>query len=157
MDMAVVVCAGGPVRVKLPWVGDAFVVAADGGAVEALRLGLHVDVLIGDMDSVPSDVRDAVSREGGEVRTFPADKDVTDLELAMEAAVSTGARRVLVLGGDGGRFDHLLGNALLLASPRFAGAQIDALLGASRLAVIRAARPSACARRSRPRRTWLTG
>lgn len=140
MDTAIAICAGGPLRVPLPTLASPFVVAADAGAVEAHRLGLHVDVLVGDMDSVPSDVREKVAREGGEVRVFPTHKDATDLELAMDVAIEGGARRILVLGGDGGRLDHLLGNALLLASPRFARVQVDAILGGTRLSVIRGRR-----------------
>jgi thiamine pyrophosphokinase len=41
-----------------------------------------------------------------------------------------------VLGGHGGRLDHLLGNALLLASPAYASAAVTAQMGAALLTVV---------------------
>jgi thiamine pyrophosphokinase len=46
----------------------------------------------------------------------------------------------VVVGGDGGRLDHLLGNAFLLASDRWAGVEIDAVLGDARLWIVRGER-----------------
>ena len=131
---AIVVCAGGPARGALPEIPeDAIVIAADGGIVEAERLGLRVDLLVGDLDSAPAD---AIAR-APRVERHPVDKDASDLELAMEAAVAAEARRIVVVGGDGGRLDHLLGNAFLLGSDRWAAVQIDAVLGDAQIAVVR--------------------
>ena len=71
------------------------------------------------------------------VERHPVDKDATDLELALEAARSRGAGSVVVVGGHGGRLDHLLANALLLASPRFAELRVDARMGDAHVTVIR--------------------
>ena len=60
----------------------------------------------------------------------PTAKDATDLELAVDAAARSGASRIVVVGGGGGRLDHLLANFLLLASPAWAGIEIEARLGA---------------------------
>jgi thiamine pyrophosphokinase len=118
-------------------VEDARVIAADGGLAEAVRLGLHVDVVVGDLDSAsPAEVA-AAEAGGAEVQRHPEDKDATDLELAMERALGDGADRIVVAGGGGGRLDHLLGNALLLASPRWAAATVDAVLGEALLTVVR--------------------
>jgi thiamine pyrophosphokinase len=138
MRSAIVVCAGGPVRRALPaFDPDAVVIAADSGAVEAERLGLRTDRLVGDLDSAPADVVARLEAAGAAVDRFPADKDASDLELALEAAVDGGAERVVVLGGDGGRLDHLLGTAFLLASERWSGVEIDAVLGAALVHVVR--------------------
>jgi thiamine pyrophosphokinase len=118
----------------------AAVIAADGGVAEALRLGLPVDVVVGDLDSAaPEHVR-TVEAAGGRVRRHPTDKDATDLELALDEAMALGADEVLVLGGALGRLDHLLGNLLVLASERFAGMQVDGYLGAAAVHVIRGRR-----------------
>jgi thiamine pyrophosphokinase len=131
---AIVVCAGGPARAVLPAISEeALVIAADAGILEAERLGLRVDLLVGDLDSAPAD---AIAR-APRVERHPVDKDASDLELAMEAAVAGGARRIVVIGGDGGRLDHLLGNALLLGSDRWAAVEIDAVLGDARITVVR--------------------
>jgi len=126
------------VRATLPTLDPgAIVIAADAGVHEAERIGLHVDLLVGDLDSADPAAVARVEATGGRVERHPADKDASDLELALVAAAAADARRVLVLGGDGGRLDHLLGNAFLLASTRFAELRIDAVLGAARIHVIR--------------------
>jgi thiamine pyrophosphokinase len=119
---------------------DRLVIAADSGLDHAHALGFHADLLVGDLDSVdPDRLRDAQER-GTEVEHHPVEKDATDLELALEAARSRGATRVTVVGGTGGRLDHFLANALLLAAPRFGDLDIDALLPPARVAVVRSAR-----------------
>ena len=69
------------------------------------------------------------SRPGTTVDRHPAEKDATDLELAFDAAIARGARRVVLVDGGGDRLDHLLGNLLLLASPAFAGVEVEAFCG----------------------------
>ena len=49
-------------------------------------------------------------------------------------------QRILVLAGDGGRLDHQLSTLLLLASERYAGVQVDALVGEAWVHVVRGAR-----------------
>jgi thiamine pyrophosphokinase len=134
---AIIFCGGGAARLEVEVVSDAFVVAADSGLAEANRLGVRVDLLVGDMDSVAPGDLDAYERAGGEVQRHPEDKDATDLDLAVTAAVVAGAGRLTVVGGDGGRLDHLLGNALLLAAPRYAAVEIDGVFGSTRIHVVR--------------------
>lgn len=118
-------------------VPGALLVAADSGLGHARAAGLVVDVIVGDMDSVePADLEAAIAA-GTTVERHPADKDVTDLELALDTARARGARRVVVVGAGGGRLDHFLANALLLASPAFADLEIEARLGAATATVVR--------------------
>ncbi len=124
MDATAVVFTGGdpvPHDLRLMLPDDAFFIAADSGLRTAFDLEIDVDLVIGDLDSAdPTDVATAIEA-GAEVERHPADKDATDLELALEAALTRGLSPVIVVGGAGwDRFDHLLANALLLASPRFA-------------------------------------
>jgi thiamine pyrophosphokinase len=90
---------------------DAFVIAADSGLHAALALGVDVDLLIGDLDSAdPTAVAEA-RRAGAAVDVHPADKDATDLELALEAAADRGSTRVRVIGGSSlDRIDHFIAN-----------------------------------------------
>jgi thiamine pyrophosphokinase len=134
---ALVFCGGGHASAPLPPLGDALVVAADIGVAEAHRHGLRVDLLVGDLDSSTPEQVDRVAGEGGRIVLHPVDKDATDLELAVEAAAGEGVSRVVVIGGRLGRLDHLLGNALLLASSRFADLEVDAVFGSARLHVVR--------------------
>ncbi len=114
----------------------AFVIAADSGLEQAAGLGLHVDVVVGDMDSVDPDLLAAAEAAGAEVHRHPPDKDATDLELALDAAAARGAARVIVLGGTGGRLDHLLANALLIGSPRYATMAVEWLAGPHRVTAV---------------------
>jgi thiamine pyrophosphokinase len=137
---AIIFCGGGPSRVPFETPDDTFVVAADVGLAEANRLGVSVDLLVGDLDSVSTADLEAFAGSGGEVRRHPEDKDATDLDLALAEAIAAGVERVLVVGGDDGRLDHLIGNALVLASPRYEGVEIDAVFGAARVHVVRSRR-----------------
>ncbi len=135
----VVVTGGGPVDPSaldhLP--EEAIVIGVDSGVAHAIGLGLHVDVAVGDFDSLPADILASVVETGARVERHPVAKDATDLELGLLAALRSGAARVVVVGGHGGRLDHLLANTLLLASPRFAGLVVEALMGPAWVAVAR--------------------
>lgn len=133
----VVVFAGGEppsqeVASRLP--EGAFVIAADSGFDHASRLGVKVDLLVGDLDSVSQRGLDAA---GKKVERHPADKDVSDLTLALRAAARRGARRVVVVGGSGGRIDHLLTNSAVLTSEEFASQQIEWFVGPTTAMVVR--------------------
>jgi thiamine pyrophosphokinase len=116
------------------------VVAADGGLDRALALGVDVDVVIGDLDSVSAAALAAAEEAGTRIVRHPAAKDATDLELALDEAVALGARRVLVVGSNAGRLDHLVASLLLLASDRYAELELDALVGDTLVHVIRGER-----------------
>lgn len=112
------------------------VVAADSGADVARSLGLSPDVIVGDFDSVSPEAAAAVATQ----RRYPADKDATDLALALAEARDRGAGSITVIGGAGGRLDHFLANAAALASDDLAGVQVDAVMGTARLWVVRGRR-----------------
>lgn len=84
------------------------VVAADGGASLCDAAGVVPDAIVGDMDSVTRELLDSLSAEGANVARSNADKDVTDLSLAVDHARSLGATEVLFTGILGGRLDHTL-------------------------------------------------
>ncbi len=112
-----------------------YVIAADGGATLGERLGLGIDLLIGDLDSVPPDLANRLERSGTEVRPHPADKDATDLELALSAAAERGPNRIVVLGGVGfDRPDHIFGNALSIGHTR---PPVEWWIGGSRIHALR--------------------
>ncbi len=109
----------------------AAVICADGGGEAAHAWGLNPRLLIGDMDSIsPATLAELSARPGLEVRRLSVEKDETDLEMALYAAVEMGADEITIVGGLGGRLDHTLGNLYLLAAPRLlsAGAKM-CLLG----------------------------
>lgn len=137
----VVVLAGGPdppSTVALP--ANAVVIAADSGAELAHALGLDVDLVVGDLDSISPTELERLKRSRARVERHPPDKDASDLELALTAAVGLAPERVLVIGGGGGRLDHLLGSLLILAADAYAGISVDAQIGAAAVHVIRGER-----------------
>lgn len=135
----VVVAGGGPphpdVIRDLP--ADALVIAADSGLIHARALGLPVDAVVGDLDSLDPEALAAAEAAGATVQRHDEAKDQTDLELAMDAAMSSHPDRIVVVGSDGGRLDHLLAGVLLLAAPRYGNAAIEARLGPARVTVVR--------------------
>lgn len=135
LDRVTVVFAGGdaPPSGVTRWLPPhARLIAADSGLDHAHRLGFEVDLLVGDLDSVSHLAR---QRHNGEVEPHPEAKDCTDLELAMLAAVPD-ADLVILVGGHGGRLDHLLANAQVLADPRWSQTRVVWLAGEDLVTVV---------------------
>ncbi|RVC59807.1 thiamine diphosphokinase [Mesorhizobium sp.] len=81
------------------------VIAADGGIGHARMLGLTPELWVGDFDSVPADLPHDLAAVPRQV--FPAEKDKTDGELAIAAALERGATGLVLAGAFGGkRADH---------------------------------------------------
>lgn len=127
----VLVFAGGepvsPRRIKRLDKAD-LIIAADSGAESALAAGLTIDVLVGDLDSITRATLDQVHDDATAIEMHAPDKDATDLELALTSALVRGATTVTVIGGQGGRLDHLLGNVAVVSAPRLASLSICWLL-----------------------------
>jgi thiamine pyrophosphokinase len=136
-DVVVVASGPGP-DVAVPDGGT--VIAADGGLDRAAALGLEVDVLVGDLDSVSPAALARAESAGTRIVRHPVAKDATDLELALDEALALGARRVLVIASAGGRLDHLAASLLLLGAERYAELELDALVGDALVHVVRSAR-----------------
>lgn len=118
IDRAIVL-AGGELHTRPDPSWGAIVIAADSGYDHALDLGLAVDILVGDMDSISSAGLDHARTHGVDVLHYPADKDQSDLELAILAAAARNVQRIDVHGGEGGSLGHLLGVALELTDHRW--------------------------------------
>ena len=86
-----------------------YVIAVDAGFAHLEAIGAVPDMAVGDFDSlgyVPKCRR--VSRH-------PVKKDKSDMELAMEKALSWGHDELIVYGALGARLDHTLANLQLFA------------------------------------------
>lgn len=108
---------------------DDWIVAADGGTSHALLCGCTPHLIIGDMDSFPTGRQAELEEQGAQFLNFPADKDETDLELALLHAASNGATTILIVGALGGRLDQLLANVQLLARPELANLDVRIVTG----------------------------
>jgi len=90
------------------------VLASDGGYRTAKKMGLNIDVLIGDFDSITSEDLKEAKKKGIKIISFPTDKDKTDGELTVDYAVSLGSKEIVILGSFKEELDHALGNLFLL-------------------------------------------
>jgi thiamine pyrophosphokinase len=114
-----VVLAGGECHTA-PAIGTGdVVIAADSGYDHGMMLGVRVDILVGDLDSISPTGLEHASNSGVDIRAFPRDKDATDLELAIQAAIGLGVDTIDIHGGEEGRIDQLLGVALSLSHDRW--------------------------------------
>jgi thiamine pyrophosphokinase len=84
------------------------VIAVDGGGAVCIDAAVTPDIVLGDFDSLEPDALELLRRRGATVLPFPADKDQTDLELALIAARERGAQSVTVTAASSGRLDHTL-------------------------------------------------
>jgi thiamine pyrophosphokinase len=103
---------------------DDVLIAADGGARHITQLGLTPSVIIGDMDSLSADELDVFNKLGVHILRYPAHKDETDLELALDHALKASYSPIILVAALGGRLDQTLGNLALLADPACLAADV---------------------------------
>jgi thiamine pyrophosphokinase len=149
--MQVIVLADGTVgsRAELDaaWPGwleaGARVVAADGGARHAAALGVGIDRWVGDGDSLGEAGIAELQAAGIPMERASPDKDESDTELAVLAALELGATSLTLLGALGGpRVDHALANVGLLSMPALDGLHVQLLAADVRIRLLRAPRPT---------------
>ncbi len=89
---------------------DDLTVAADSGYHNAVALGERIDILLGDFDSIGE-----LPADGDFERIqVPAEKDLTDTQLAVTVALDRGAEEIVLIGGLSGRLDHTLSTLAIL-------------------------------------------
>lgn len=126
--MSVLIFANGQMN-ELEWARSYLnqataVIAADGGVHHLLALSHRPDIVIGDMDSIEANGLSELKDEAVDIVTHPADKDETDLELALNYAVERYQDEILIFGALGGRLDQTVSNLLLLTQPSLRGRPI---------------------------------
>lgn len=89
-----------------------FIIAIDGGLQHCHEMQIIPDLLIGDFDSCSFSLLQKYAHL--HKKTFPKDKDQTDLELALCDASLAAFDQIFVYAAFGGRVDHLLGNIFIL-------------------------------------------
>ncbi|MCH1978297.1 thiamine diphosphokinase [Lawsonibacter sp. OA9] len=99
-----------------------YIIAADRGLLFAWKHKIIPDYIVGDFDSVPSDVlQEYRSLNRIPIREYNPVKDATDTQIALEKAISHGSSRIWLLGATGTRLDHTLGNIYSLKPALEAG------------------------------------
>ncbi len=87
-----------------------FIIAADSGFDSLMEIGADVNLLIGDMDSIVSDIKGYEDN----IIKLNSKKDETDTDFAVSTAIEMGAEDILIMPGVASRFDHSFANVLLL-------------------------------------------
>ena len=107
------------------------VIAADDGIRHASALGLTPELWVGDFDSTPP--HPAIELTSVPREPFPRDKDQTDGELAIEAAIARGATHLILVGALGGRrSDHAFAHLILALRYAEAGIAVELFDGFER-------------------------
>ena len=89
---------------------ESLLIAADGGYNHLCAISVKPDIIIGDLDSIKSDIPDDI-----ELIELNPEKDDTDIMSAVKHAISKGYRCFHIYGGLGGRLAHTLANIEILA------------------------------------------
>ncbi|MBB6282119.1 thiamine diphosphokinase [Geobacillus subterraneus] len=125
--MIIHIVGGGP-RELLPDLrlydgGDVCWVGVDRGTAALLEAGFRPVRAFGDFDSLPAGDVAKLQQAFPNLDVWPAEKDKTDMEIALDWAVEQTARCIRLFGATGGRLDHLFGNVELLL--KYAGRPIE--------------------------------
>lgn len=92
--------------------GDIY--CADGGANHLEALGILPLEIWGDLDSVTKEIIEKYRNNNVRIKKFPKDKDYTDGELILQYISKLNYDEIVIIGGLGGRIDHLLTNLNLI-------------------------------------------
>ncbi|AGZ24141.1 thiamine diphosphokinase [Streptococcus suis] len=104
----------------LPEPADLYV-GVDAGSLRLLDHSLPLDWAIGDFDSVTSEELGQIREMAEQFLQAPAEKDDTDLELALKEIFKAYPQaQVRIYGALGGRMDHMMSNLFLPAEPDLA-------------------------------------
>jgi len=103
--------------------GKCLMICCDSGARHLLNMKIKPDVIIGDMDSIDCSQLAGYSREKIKIIKYPADKDFTDTELALNYALGLKPGKIFIWCALGGRIDHTLANIFLLSQAREKGVE----------------------------------
>lgn len=86
------------------------IIACDGASERLLRHGFTPTAIVGDLDSIPKEIRERYADRIHQV----IDQEINDLAKSVRFAHESGYRELLILGATGLREDHTLGNISLL-------------------------------------------
>ncbi|GAA4063284.1 thiamine diphosphokinase [Amphibacillus indicireducens] len=110
------IVAGGPIErlVNLADYEIDYWIGCDRGALYLLNNNINPNLAIGDFDSVDEEEFKVIKSATENIQIHPVEKDLTDLELAINAALELNAENLFLFGVTGGRKDHELNSIFLL-------------------------------------------
>lgn len=124
-------------RVKKHIDTNTLLIGCDGGTQYAIDLGFVPNIVIGDMDSIPTKLKKELKSKKIKFVTYPAKKDNTDAELALLYAIKRGCKEIILTGILGTRIDHLLATIHMLGNPKFKNINLSIIEGNQDLYLVR--------------------
>lgn len=87
---------------------SSYIIAADSGYDYLLRNNITPDIVAGDMDSIENiDALDSIPEE--KIQRHSVEKDKTDTEIGLDILWEKNIKDITIIGGGGGRLDHVFG------------------------------------------------
>ncbi|MEK9143426.1 MAG: thiamine diphosphokinase [Patescibacteria group bacterium] len=91
-----------------------YIIGVDRGAYWLIGNSVIPNIVIGDFDSVNAREFQMIKHKVKRVKEYPKKKNFTDMELAVDHAISLHPKEVIIYGSIGSRLDHTIGNIQLL-------------------------------------------
>lgn len=89
-----------------------FIIACDGAADKLIQRNIVPQLIIGDLDSLSQETFEKYK----DITLKVSRQDNTDLMKAIEWCIESGRKKVHILGANGGREDHTIGNLFAITS-----------------------------------------
>ncbi|GAA0331477.1 thiamine diphosphokinase [Bacillus carboniphilus] len=122
--MIIAMMAGGPVdsipskEVLNDLPTDTVWIGIDRGTLTLFDYGIIPEYAVGDFDSVQEEEMQLIDQNVRFLKTAQAEKDETDMELAINLALEQKPSKLFIFGATGKRQDHQLANTYLLVKVR---------------------------------------
>lgn len=128
----VVICGGGPTSEMIDFSAwkekEVIFIGADRGALYLLQQGVTPTEAVGDFDSISKEEYQRIAQSVQKVDRYRAEKDETDIELAVERALAYEPKQIILTGVTGGRLDHFQSALHLLYRFQLANPSIQFLI-----------------------------
>jgi thiamine pyrophosphokinase len=126
-----------PKKIQNTIADDNLIITADGGTRHCIALGITPHVVIGDFDSLSNEDIQKLEKSGTQLVRYPSIKDETDLELALQYALSREVEEMIIYGGLGDRMDMSIANLLLMTLHEYKNVRIRFLDGNQEITLVR--------------------
>jgi thiamine pyrophosphokinase len=104
---------------------DIFLIACDRGATYLKEAGIIPQLLVGDLDSIEPTTLADLAQQQITIEQYPIDKEASDLELAIDAAIRRGFEQITISCALGNRTDYILANTSLLLRQKYRELQLS--------------------------------
>ncbi len=93
---------------------NSYIVCCDAGIRHAKNMGIVPNIIVGDFDSADKEDIEYFKKLNVKFKKYSPNKDETDMELGIDAALDAKCDEIVITGGIGSRIDHTMANMQLL-------------------------------------------